>query len=498
MTSRERAARRILPLTGRGAAFLALVVVASTIAPGPAGHAVSAGSRTATTAPNIVLILTDDQRWDSMWAMPQTVSLLGDHGVTFDQSFVVNPVCCPSRTTILTGEWSGATGVWTNTGHHGGFKHFNDGSTIAVWLHNAGYQTALMGKYLNGYTDPHASYIPPGWDQWDAFTSNGGQGNYFNYDLDENGTVTHYGSDASDYSTDVLAGDADQFIRGAEPSRPLFLYLATRAPHQKAVAAPRDKGKFADIPPLRPPNFNEADVSDKPQYIQDLPLLTPAQIAKYDTQYRNNNEALIAVDDLVAKVVTALQDTGRLSNTLIMFASDNGLAYGEHRWEGKWVPYEESIRVPTIIRYDPLTSTPSTDDTHMILNVDWAPTFAALAGVSAPGAQGASLLPILDGTVTSWRSEFLIEHLESVEGIPSYCAVRTDRYIYVKYTDTGEQELYDLQNDPYELQNIVTDPDEASVLSGLQADEKRLCRPPPPKLPASIRDLKPNMNTTEP
>ena len=484
--------RRALKLV----ATVAVLAIAATTAPNaPSGSGIRASL---ITRPNIVLILTDDQRWDSLWAMPKVQAMLMDHGMTFQQSYVANPACCPSRASILTGEGSGTTDVWANSGPHGGFHRFDDRSTIAVWLHDAGYETALMGKYLNGYTDRHASYVPPGWDTWDAFSSNSGQGNYFNYDLDQNGVVRYYGSAPADYSTDVLAGDAQRFILGANPTSPIFLYLATRAPHQLAIPAPRDRDAFRLLPGRRPPSYNEADVSDKPAYIRSLPRLGPAGIEKYDTQERNADETLLAVDDLVGKVVRALAESSRLSNTLIMFASDNGVLFGEHRWVGKWVPYEESIRVPTVVRYDPLTTTPRTDASHLVLNLDWAPTFAALAGVPDPGAQGSSLLPLIAGTPVPWRTRFLIDHLESVEGIPSYCGVHTERYVYVKYTDTGEEELYDLRRDPYELQNAVNDPADARVLADLRLAELRLCHPPPPPVPPRILRLPPRRFTTEP
>jgi arylsulfatase A-like enzyme len=199
------------------------------------------------------------------------------------------------------------------------------------------------------------------------------------------------------------------------------------------------------------------------------------------------------VDRAVDTIITALSDTGRLSDTLIVFASDNGLAYGEHRWIGKWVPYEESIHVPTVVRYDPITS-PSRSDSHLILNLDFAPTFAALAGVSAPKAKGSSLLPLLSGASASWRKDFLFEHLESNEGIPSYCAVRTARYAYVRYTDTGERELYDLRQDPFELQNTIDDPAYAFIAGKLAAKEQKRCSSPPPPVAVAIRRQHPVIN----
>jgi arylsulfatase A-like enzyme len=165
---------------------------------------------------------------------------------------------------------------------------------------------------------------------------------------------------------------------------------------------------------------------------------------------------------------------------MIVFASDNGIGFGENRWVDKKVPYESSIRVPTVVRYDPITQQTARTDNHFLLNVDFAPTFAALAGVSAPGAEGANFLPLLGGNSSGWRTDFLIEHANAKTGpVPAYCGVRNQQYLYVKY-QTGEQELYDLQNDPYELQNQASNPAYSSVRSTLYARMVQLCTPPPP------------------
>jgi arylsulfatase A-like enzyme len=450
----------------------------------PAGE-----SRTRTSQPNIVVILSDDERADNLWAMPNVGSDLVQHGVTFSNAFVVNSLCCPSRVSILTSQYSHTSGVYSNGGLYGGFDSFHgDSSTIATWLHGAGYQTALIGKYLNRYD---RTYLPPGWDRWSAFEPAGrGGGSYYNYWLlDETGTHTYYGADPQDYSTDVLAGQADSFIRAADPSRPLFLFFTPFGPHAPYTPAPRHLTDFSHLPPYRPPSFNEADVSDKPAWVRRLPLLTQQQIKSLDSQQKNRYRTLLSVDDAVGEIVQALTDTGRLADTLIVFASDNGLEIGEHRFANKKVAWEESIRVPMIIRYDPLTGIPRVDS-HLVLNVDIAPTAAELAGVPAPGAEGVSLVPLLTGNPPpDWRTDFLIEHLRDSENespldtkatVPTFCAVRTVQYLYVDYLDTGEEELYDLHVDPWELDSKQNDPGYGQVLSELRAREAELCSPPPP------------------
>ncbi len=423
-----------------------------------------------TTGPSIVLILTDDQRWDTLWAMPTVQRDLIAHGVRFANAFLVNSLCCPSRTTILTGEYSHTTGVYSDAGPYGGFHAFHDRSTIATWLRSDGYHTALFGKYLNEY---RGTYIPPGWDRWFAYQQPPG---YFDYRVNDQGVLRSYGSSPADYSTDVLARQATTFIRSTPG--PLFVYFAPFAPHFPGTPPPRYASAFSTLPPFRPPNYDEANVSDKPAYVRERPRFTPQLVSLIDGLRRDQYRALLGVDDAVRQIVAALQDTGRLHSTLIAFMSDNGQTWGEHRFPlDKQVPYEESIRTPLVVRYDPLVHHPRRD-AHLVLNLDLAQTFAGVAGVPAPGAEGMSLLPLLVQPTLPWRSDFLIEHLVA-NGIPTYCAVRNSSYIYVDYS-TGERELYDLRLDPYELVNRAYDPAYASIEAALRVRLLQLCNPPPP------------------
>jgi N-acetylglucosamine-6-sulfatase len=422
-----------------------------------------------------VLILTDDQRWDTVDVMPTVERELVGRGVTFSDAVVVNPLCCPSRSSILTGQYSHTTGVYTNTTNHGGFTAFRDVSTVATWLHDGGYRTALIGKYLNGYGPKSASYIPPGWDRWFVPTGLA----YFDYRISDDGTLRSFGSSPKDYSTDVLMGQAVDFIEGTPAKQPLFLYLAPHAPHLPATPSPGDRQAFSDTPLPRPPSYDEADVSDKPARIRRIPRFDAEHERQIERFQRNMLRSLLPVDRGVGRIVGALADTHRLANTLLVFMSDNGWLAGEHRLNGKNAPYEESIRVPMVIRYDPMTAKARTDP-HLVANIDLAPTFAALAGVGAPGVEGRSLAPLLGGASGSWRQDVLIEHLQDQPAdIPSYCAVRTPTRIYVAY-ETGEAELYDLAADPYELQNRADDPAFAGAVKDLRGRLRQLCDPPPP------------------
>ncbi|HET9250136.1 MAG TPA: sulfatase, partial [Actinomycetota bacterium] len=297
--------------------------------------------------PDIVLIVTDDQRWDTLWAMPTLSERLAGEGVTFPDAFVVNPLCCPSRASILTGDYSHTHLVYRQAPPFGRFEWFDDGSTLATWLHDAGYRTGLFGKYLDGYQ--HAAvtgYVPPGWDRWVAFVHSA----QVDYTLTIDGVLHDRGHGPGDHATEVLAGEAVAFVE--DTTGPLFLELAMSAPHEPAIASPGDEDAFADLAPARPPSFDEADVSDKPAWVRDLPPLTTAQEASIDAFRRDQYRSLLGVDRALGRVLDALERTGRLENTLIVFTSDNGIMHGEHRWTKKEAPYEESIRVPLVMRWD--------------------------------------------------------------------------------------------------------------------------------------------------
>jgi len=453
---------------------------------GRAGRAIATGALLATLAtpgvgraqdrpPDVVVIVTDDQRADTLWAMPVVQARLVGRGVRLDEGFVVNPICCPSRASILTGTYSHTTGVYRQSPPFGRFEWFRDASTLATWLDAAGYTTGLVGKYLDGYQ--HAAltgYVPPGWDRWVAFV----HAAYHDYKLTVDGAIRAFGTAPEDHSTRVLAAEATAFVRAAEG--PLFLYFAPAAPHGPATPLAEDMDAFSDLPPWRPPSFDEVDVSDKPQWVRALPRLSASQRSAIDTMRQNQYRSLLALDRAVGEILTALRETGRLHDTLIVYTSDNGIAWGEHRWAKKEAPYEEVIRVPIVGRWDAGGLAAASSSDELALNIDIAPTIVEATGIRAPRMEGRSLLPVLRGQVPAdWRRDFLIEHLSGSNPVPTYCAVRSDRWLYVRYTD-GEEELYDVRADPYELENLARDPSASGTVRSMAGRLDALCDPRPP------------------
>jgi N-acetylglucosamine-6-sulfatase len=417
--------------------------------------------------PNIVFILADDLRASDLDHMPSTQSLLVDQGVKFTRAWVTRSLCCPSRATILRGQYTHNHRVWVNVEPSGGFWNFLDqgheNSTVATWLDAAGYDTILIGKYLNRYgldrngnRDP-TTHVPPGWDRWHAWQGIYG-GTDTSYKLNENGRiVTHQRSQIHD--TDLHAQTAEEFIRNTAGGAPYFMHLSPNAPHDPAYFAPRHANMFSNTPLPKPSSFNEADVSDKPQWVRNKARLSSTRVSNLTQFYRKRLRALQSVDEMVGSLVNALSATGELSNTYIVFTSDNGIYLGEHRLTEKAAAYNASPRVPLLIRGPGVPR--GVTRSQMALNNDLAPTFASWAGITPPGfVDGRSLAPLLSTSPpASWRTAFLVEHRRSTEefgyvtAIPNYDAVRTAQYNYVEY-ETGEKELYDLDADPTELTSI--------------------------------------------
>jgi arylsulfatase A-like enzyme len=421
--------------------------------------------------PNVVLILSDDQTFDSLPHDPPVMPFLqsairdpSDHWVTFPNAFVNTPLCCPSRASILTGQYSHHTGVRRN---RDGFR-LDEGDTLALWLHDAGYTTGLFGKYLNRYPFGAAPYVPPGWDRWAGKIQGSGATVYYDYDVSDQGYPVAYDRGPADYSTDVFARMAVDFVRTAPADRPFFLMLAPSGPHSPWTPAPRDRGSWTGPVPA-PPSVGERDVSDKPAWVRALPPLGPPARAGLREDHRLQYETLGAVDAAVRSVVEALRTRGDLANTIIVYLSDNGYSYGEHRWVTKSCPYEECIRTPFVVR---VPGTEARTDRHLVSSVDVAPTIAELAGVRPGGAvDGISLVPLLQGrSPPRWRDGVLSEYVGSRE-VPGWWELRTADVAYVEYA-TGERELYDLTGvlgspDPYELENRVDDPRYASLVDEL-------------------------------
>lgn len=481
-------------MTAAMGAVVVAVVVCSTLVlaagPGPAGAAKRPDDRPA--RPNIVFVLTDDMSASDLAAMPHVRQLIGAQGVTLSQFLVSNTLCCPSRATILTGRYSHDNGVEANGGSNGGFetayRNRIDRSTVATWLHDAGYRTALIGKYLNGY--PNGApilYVPPGWDDWVSPTIGGNPYNEYRYTLNANRRLEPHGSAPSDYGNRVYTRAAVRFVRDASRShRPFFLYLAPYAPHRPATPDPRDVGRFAGVGAPRTPSYDEADVSDKPQWLRDMPRLSPALADLVDALAQRRLESLQAVDRTVAHLVRTLAAEGTLANTYVVFTSDNGFHLGQHRLPaGKQTAFEEDVHVPFVVRGPGVPA--GVRVSAPAANVDLAPTFAVLAGARVPGdVDGRSIVPLFRGEAPQpWRKAFLLEHwiergvghhgpaplepddrdvtdrppnrhhgLTDHDRIPDYRGLRTDRYTYVEYS-TGERELYDRESDPAELSNLA-------------------------------------------
>jgi arylsulfatase A-like enzyme len=429
--------------------------------------------------PNVVVLMTDDQEAASVRFMPALNELIAAKGTTFDNSFVNYSFCCPSRATFLTGQYAKNHGILSNELPQGGYQKLAPtvGNTLGSWLQNAGYWTAHVGHFVNGYL---TKQVPPGWNEWFATLEGAGA---YGYLVNDNGTIRQFGPNAAtidppNYQTDVESARAAAAIRDAPGDKPFFLSLATFAPHTECAcdnnprAAPRHEGAFANEPLPKPPSYNEADVSDKPQVTSSqtpIPAFAEDQITKL---YRNRLESLLAVDDMVRQVVAALSARGELDDTVFIFTSDNGFLFGEHRWRtGKVLPYEPSIRVPLIMRGPGIPA--GAHRTQSVANVDLAPTILDIADAKPGRTQdGRSLLPLLAEDRLETSRGLLMEAYYNAAGEYGgdvrivYRGVRTDHYKYVRYP-TGEEELYDLDADPHELQSRHADPALAEVKASL-------------------------------
>lgn len=441
--------------------------------------------------PNIILILTDDQNADTVQFMP-TVQKLMAEGTTFTKAYAPTALCCPSRASLLRGQYPHNHGVRSNDGLTGGFPQFfnseAESSTLATWLQNDNYRTALIGKYFNaypegkvpppGFTSPGQTYVPPGWDEWYGLIDIPGDARnspyaMYNYPMNQNGRVVRYGNTPGDYQTDVLRNLAVDFVtRSAKGSEPFFLYLAPTAPHEPAVPAPRHQNLFPGLQAPRPPSFNEADMSDKPAWLAGRALMSDSIIADLDAFYRNQAQMLQAVDEMIAALMETLRETGELDSTYVVFMADNGLHYGEHRIAKlKLTPYEASARVPLVVSGPNVPKGQNVDALTLVSDV--APTLTDLVGSSAPDfVDGRSLGPWLGKRSAAAPRQQLLQEFWPVEGlnqsrllpIPTYGAVRSEDYLYVDYTypdGREELELYDLESDSYELTNIASSADPA-------------------------------------
>jgi len=445
----------------------------------------------AARGPNVVVIMTDDQRYDDMGPLTRTRALIGDAGVSFTRSYVSYPVCCPSRATFFTGQYAHNNGVrclYFACG--GGYRSLKQKEYLPVWLERAGYATAHIGKFLNGYGKEVLPVdVPNGWTEWYGLIDHSTY-RMWGYDIFENGERHTYGRLLREfpryYQTDVLTKKAVDFIRrrgGDGP--PFFLSLAYLAPHHESGhtqqltgklvrPAPRHRGRFAHMPLPRPPNYNEADMSDKPWFYPhwNRPISSKREAAILK-RTRERRESLLAVDEGVERIIGELRRTGELDNTYVIFTSDHGFMQGEHRIpQGKMVPYDPSTQVPLLIRGPGIPRGRRTK--ALVGNVDLAPTILEATPARSPRTlDGRSFLPFARNVRLRSLRPLLHEtagqgakgRTNTREGgtrgtqprVPAWSAVRTTRWLYVEYTG-GQRELYDLKRDPWERNSVVGDP----------------------------------------
>jgi arylsulfatase A-like enzyme len=417
--------------------------------------------------PNIVFVLTDDLSTDLVRYMPHVLAMQR-LGMSFPNYFVVDSLCCPSRSAIFTGQYPHNNGVYRNNGPDGGYAAYdrfgNPPKSFAVALQKSGYRTAIMGKYLNGYrvNDPPAA----GWTQWDVADYGYAE---FDYTLNEGGRQHHYGHAPDDYLTDVLSAKATSFIdTAAADGVPFALELATFAPHRPSTPAPQDDATFSGLSAPRDASFNRLP-SNAPPWLARFPTLSAAQLRRIDAEYEKRVESVQAVDRMVGHLERVLRAERQLSNTYFVFSSDNGYHMGQHGLlAGKMTAFDTDIRVPLVVTGPGVPS--GAQSRAITSSIDLAPTFLQIAGARPTDTpDGTSLLSLWHGAPAppDWPAAALIEHHRAGDApsdpdrqpqragdLPSYEAMRTSSELYVEYAD-GSREYYDLRTDPLELHDVV-------------------------------------------
>ncbi|MBL8777775.1 MAG: sulfatase [Acidimicrobiales bacterium] len=506
-------------------AAVASLLVAATLAACSGSGSEGGTEEGGADRPNIVFIVADDMAVSDLVAMPELQRWMGEEGTAFERFYVSVSLCCPSRTTMLRGQYAHNTGVESNEGTNGGFpvvyERDLETSTIATWLEAEGYRTGLFGKYLNLYPNGVSpSYVPPGWGTW--FSPVGTSEAGFDYLVNDDGRLVAFGDEPEDYAPAVYVDRVAALAEQAEAAdEPFFAWLAVDAPHEPAAPAPQDVGAHDDEVAPRGEAFDRVDPS-APAWVRDLPPLTEAQLEEIDDRHRDRLASLRSLDRELARLADLLDERGQLDDTYVVFTSDNGFHLGQHRLKaGKQSAYEEDVRVPFLVRGPGVAQGAVSE--ALVANVDVAPTFAALAGAEAPDfVDGRSLVGLWHGDAEAdagsgrtavllehWPpvgqdfSEFLAQEASSSVGTPAAAAapgstggsegssegsneseggggdgngdapVRREGpapYEYVgvrtdRYTYveyvTGEIELYDNVTDPAQIRNIAASADPA-------------------------------------
>jgi N-acetylglucosamine-6-sulfatase len=440
--------------------------------------------------PNIVLIQADDQTFGQFTrrVMPKTNRYLIRHGTEFENYMVTTAECCPSRASLITGQYAHNNGVTSNEVAYPGLKAKRN--VLPVWLHRSGYRTMHVGaKYLNGYREFAGKKVAPGWSNWFTVLSHT---QYYKYVASDDGHLRHFGARPSDYIGRVLGHEATSLIhKYGKDRKPFFLQLDERAPHvartndpygncdDKAIPDRRDERKFARVSLPEPPSFNEGDMSDKPAFLRSAPRVGPRNQDRLTAKWRCALDSLVGVDRNVGKVFEAIKKSGELDNTVFIYLSDNGLFYGEHRIvEGKVFPYEDAIHMPLVMRIPKRYR----DGAHRVArtgklvgNIDLAPTILDLAHAKPCSKarcrtmDGRSLMPLLSGR-GGWPKDRTLLNEYRVPDVPRYstcefAAIRTHKEIYVEHyrvvdptthdcEPTLQKERYGLGQDPFELNSL--------------------------------------------
>ncbi len=398
--------------------------------------------------PNFLVIISDDQRYDTMEFMPITQKLIFDQGVTFSNGYVTTPLCCPSRASILTGMYA----------HNNNVRQNEDKltvRTIAEDMHDAGYFTGLVGKYLNSWSDNPR----PEFDYWVSFWG-GTPKRYYEPRLNINGTR----GKIPGYITYLLKDHVIEFLDlAAQKENPFFLLFTPNAPHEPYTPANEDLGLYTGLPLYRPPSFNEADISDKPYWFEIKALRTPEEIASIDQVRLAEIQTLASLDRSIGEIIKKLEEIGELDNTVIIYMSDNGKAWFEHRLDSKNNVYEESIKVPYALRYPTLVPEPYIEK-RLVSNIDIAPTVYELSGLTIPDSVDGLSMTRLFSTDADWRETLIIESWPDPR---PWVAIHTEYQIYVE-TENDKSEYYDLSVDPYQLNNAIDDPKYKNVIGYLK------------------------------
>jgi N-acetylglucosamine-6-sulfatase len=488
------------------AALLALLVAAPAASAGRSKEKLE-------ELPNIVMVVTDDQTLEMLndRTMPETLSRIASEGTTFNNAIATTPLCCPSRASMITGQYGHNNGVLDNK-----YRLLNKKrNVLPVWLRQSGYRTIHVGRYLNGYERvAKARTRPaPGWDQWHSLIK---PRRYYGYTLSVNGGTVPYPTSPENYLTSVLTQRSVEMINRFGPkSRPFYLQFDHLAPHTSggeengggcvgaAIPGPEDEDSFDNAALPASPAFDEQEIDDKPSFIRNLPRLTEDQIRNMQRRYRCALGSLREVDRSIAAIDEALRTVGEKKRTVFIFLSDNGYFYGEHRIpNAKSYAYEEAYRLPLLIRAPRkyLKGPAPAEVDAPVANIDLAPTILAFAqadsckkpeGHRCRPMDGRSLVPLLSGDTSRYPEDRgLVVELNRGRGVPvegegggscAYQGVYTPTHLYVEHTaaydaslatcvPVDEKELYDLTADPYQLTSQATQTSSLLPPSQLQVD----------------------------